>query len=187
MFSYYYLVSGAPDRICIGTRVSDNDGKNWKSPGNDSGPYSGISMVKALEVEDGSILYCLNGPSSARQLAWVKSTNIGKSYELLQNHFSSYINTSYPRAFDFCRYEFNGRDILDKGLVLVTFSEPGCYKVMMSLDDFNGGKQGTGILGDGAKLLGATSGIHTIIYPAITVLKDGSICTLAGRKRRYSF
>ena len=180
MFSYYYLVSGGPNRICIGTRVSDNNGKSWRSPGNDSGHYGNTSMVKALEVEDGSILYCLNGFDSKRQLAWLKSTNIGKSHEISSgNYFSSDKNTSYPRAFDFCRYEFNGRDILDKGLVLVTFSEPGCYKVMMSLDDFNGGKPGTGILGDSAKLLGATSGIHTIIYPAITVLKDGTICTLA--------
>ena len=177
LFSYFYLDN--QNKANIYNIVSTDNGENWDSFGSKIGTFTGVTKGKALEIEDGSILYCLNGPSSARQLAWVKSTNIGKSHEISQGHFSSYINTSYPRAFDFCRYEFNGRDILDKGLVLVTFSEPGCYKVLMSLDDFNGGRQGTGVLGDGAKLLGATSGIHTIIYPAITVLKDGSICTLA--------
>ena len=177
LFSYFYLDN--QDKANIYNIVSTDNGENWDSFGSKIGAFTGVTKGKALEIEDGSILYCLNGPNSTRQLAWVKSTNIGKSHEISQGHFSSYINTSYPRAFDFCRYEFNGRDILDKGLVLVTFSEPGCYKVLMSLDDFNGGKQGTGVLGDGAKLLGATSGIHTIIYPAITVLKDGTICTLA--------
>ena len=177
LFSYFYLDN--QNKANIYNIVSTDNGENWDSFGNKIGTFTGVTKGKALEIEDGSILYCLNGPNSIRQLAWVKSTNIGKSHEISQVHFSSYINTSYPRAFDFCRYEFNGRDILDKGLVLVTFSEPGCYKVLMSLDDFNGGKQGTGVLGDGAKLLGATSGIHTIIYPAITVLKDGTICTLA--------
>ena len=177
MFSYYYLVSGGPNRICIGTRVSDDNGKNWRSPGNDSGHYGNTSMVKALEVEDGSILYCLNGFDSKRQLAWLKSTNIGESHEISSgNYFSSDKNTSYPRAFDFCRYEFNGNDISEAQYVLATFSEKDTYKVMMSTDDFNNGVKGTKVLGNKAKELGKST---NDIYPAITVLKDGTICTLA--------
>ena len=177
LFSYFYLDN--QNKASIYNIVSTDNGENWDSFGNKIGTFTGVTKGKALEIEDGSILYFLNGPNNIRQFAWAKSTDCGETFSSSQNHTNSPFTKDYPRAFDFCRYEFNGRDILDKGLVLVTFSEPGCYKVVMSLDDFNGGKQGTGILGDSAKLLGATSGIHTIIYPAITVLKDGTICTLA--------
>ena len=177
LFSYFYL--DVSNKANIYNIVSTDNGETWDSYGRKIGEYTGVTNGKALEIEDGSILYLINGPNNQRQFGWIKSTDCGETYSLTQIFTNSSFINGYLRAFDFCRYEFNGRDILDKGLVLVTFSEPGCYKVMMSLDDFNGGKQGTGILGDSAKLLGTTSGIHTIIYPAITVLKDGTICTLA--------
>ena len=47
---------------------------------------------------------------------------------------------------------------------------------MMSTDDFNNGVKGTKVLGNKAKELGKST---NDIYPAITVLKDGTICTLA--------
>ena len=81
---------------------------------------------------------------------------------------------------DFVRYEFDGKDIDGKTKhVLVAFSEGYTgYKVMMSTDDFKEGTKGTQIVGKEAKTVGTSSEYHDV-YPAITVLKDGTICTLA--------
>ena len=174
LFSYFYLDN--QNKASIYNIVSTDNGENWDSFGNKIGTFTGVTKGKALEIEDGSILYCLNGPSSTRQFAWAKSTDCGETFSSSQNHTNSPFTKDYPRAFDFCRYEFNGNDISEAQYVLATFSEKDTYKVMMSTDDFNKGVKGTKVLGDKAKELGKST---NDIYPAITVLKDGTICTLA--------
>ena len=174
LFSYFYLES--QNKASIYNIVSTDNGENWDSFGSKIGIFTGVTRGKALEIEDGSILYFLNGPNSTRQFAWAKSTDCGETFSSSQNHTNSPFTKDYPRAFDFCRYEFNGNDISEAQYVLATFSEKYTYKVMMSTDDFNKGVKGTKVLGDKAKELGKST---NDIYPAITVLKDGTICTLA--------
>ena len=182
LFSYFYLDN--QDKANIYNIVSTDNGENWDSFGSKIGAFTGVTKGKALEIEDGSILYCLNGPNSTRQLAWVKSTDCGETFSSSQNHTNSPFTKDYPRAFDFCRYEFNGNDISEAQYVLATFSEKDIYKVMMSTDDFNKGVKGTKVLGNKAKELGKST---NDIYPAITVLKDGTICTLAAENRDIVF
>ena len=174
LFSYFYLDN--QNKASIYNIVSTDNGLNWDSFGSKIGIFTGVTKGKALEIEDGSILYFLNGPNSTRQFAWAKSTDCGETFSSSQNHTNSPFTKDYPRAFDFCRYEFNGNDISEAQYVLATFSEKDTYKVMMSTDDFNKGVKGTKVLGDKAKELGKST---NDIYPAITVLKDGTICTLA--------
>ena len=174
LFSYFYLES--QNKASIYNIVSTDNGENWDSFGSKIGIFTGVTKGKALEIEDGSILYFLNGPNSTRQFAWAKSTDCGETFSSSQNHTNSPFTKDYPRAFDFCRYEFNGNDISEAQYVLATFSEKDTYKVMMSTDDFNNGVKGTKVLGNKAKELGKST---NDIYPAITVLKDGTICTLA--------
>ena len=174
LFSYFYLDN--QNIASIYNIVSTDNGENWDSFGNKIGTFTGVTKGKALEIEDGSILYFLNGPNNIRQFAWAKSTDCGETFSSSQNHTNSPFTKDYPRAFDFCRYEFNGNDISEAQYVLATFSEKDTYKVMMSTDDFNKGVKGTKVLGDKAKELGKST---NDIYPAITVLKDGTICTLA--------
>ena len=174
LFSYFYLDN--QNKASIYNIVSTDNGENWDSFGSKIGIFTGVTKGKALEIEDGSILYFLNGPNSIRQFAWAKSTDCGETFSSSQNHTNSPFTKDYPRAFDFCRYEFNGNDISEAQYVLATFSEKYTYKVMMSTDDFNKGVKGTKVLGDKAKELGKST---NDIYPAITVLKDGTICTLA--------
>ena len=174
LFSYFYLDN--QNKASIYNIVSTDNGENWDSFGNKIGTFSSVTRGKALEIEDGSILYFLNGPNSTKQFAWAKSTDCGETFSSSQNHTNSPFTKDYPRAFDFCRYEFNGNDISEAQYVLATFSEKYTYKVMMSTDDFNKGVKGTKVLGDKAKELGKST---NDIYPAITVLKDGTICTLA--------
>ena len=174
LFSYFYLDN--QNKANIYNIVSTDNGENWDSFGDKIGTFTGVTKGKALEIEDGSILYFLNGPNSIRQFAWAKSTDCGETFSSSQNHTNSPFTKDYPRAFDFCRYEFNGNDISEAQYVLATFSEKDTYKVMMSTDDFNKGVKGTKVLGDKAKELGKST---NDIYPAITVLKDGTICTLA--------
>ena len=174
LFSYFYLDN--QNKASIYNIVSTDNGENWDSFGSKIGIFTGVTKGKALEIEDGSILYFLNGPNNTRQFAWAKSTDCGETFSSSQNHTNSPFTKDYPRAFDFCRYEFNGNDISEAQYVLATFSEKDTYKVMMSTDDFNKGVKGTKVLGDKAKELGKST---NDIYPAITVLKDGTICTLA--------
>ena len=174
LFSYFYLDN--QNKANIYNIVSTDNGENWDSFGNKIGTFTGVTKGKALEIEDGSILYFLNGPDSIRQFAWAKSTDCGETFSSSQNYTNSPFTKDYPRAFDFCRYEFNGNDISEAQYVLATFSEKDTYKVMMSTDDFNKGVKGTKVLGNKAKELGKST---NDIYPAITVLKDGTICTLA--------
>ena len=174
LFSYFYLDN--QNKASIYNIVSTDNGENWDSFGNKIGIFTGVTKGKALEIEDGSILYFLNGPNNIKQFAWAKSTDCGETFSSSQNHTNSPFTKDYPRAFDFCRYEFNGNDISEAQYVLATFSEKDTYKVMMSTDDFNKGVKGTKVLGNKAKELGKST---NDIYPAITVLKDGTICTLA--------
>ena len=174
LFSYFYLDN--QNKANIYNIVSTDNGENWDSFGSKIGTFTGVTKGKALEIEDGSILYFLNGPNNIRQFAWAKSTDCGETFSSSQNHTNSPFTKDYPRAFDFCRYEFNGNDISEAQYVLATFSEKDTYKVMMSTDDFNNGVKGTKVLGNKAKELGKST---KDIYPAITVLKDGTICTLA--------
>ena len=176
LFSYFYLDN--QNKANIYNIVSTDNGENWDSFGNKIGTFTGVTKGKALEIEDGSILYFLNlnGTNNIRQFAWAKSTDCGETFSSSQNYTNSPFTKDYPRAFDFCRYEFNGNDISEAQYVLATFSEKDTYKVMMSTDDFNKGVKGTKVLGNKAKELGKST---NDIYPAITVLKDGTICTLA--------
>ena len=57
---------------------------------------------------------------------------------------------------------------------------------MMSTDDFNNGQIGAKFLGNGAKELGRSSDGQAI-WPSITVLKDGTICTLAAENGSIFF
>ena len=173
LFPYYYTDKTGSG--VISTMISTNNGTNWERYGKDQGAYSSYG-AKFIEIENGNILYFLNAKN--KQVAWFSSKNKGQSSSLTKAFFKSSLGD--PMYADFVRYEFNGHDIQGKiKHVLVAFSEGYTgYKVMMSMDDFKGGTNGTQIVGDKAKTVGTSSEYHDI-YPAITVLRDGTICTLA--------
>ena len=173
LFPYYYADKTGSG--VISTMISTNNGTNWERYGNDQGAYSSYG-AKFIEIENGNILYFLN--DKKKQVAWFKSANQGKSSTLVSAFFTS--SKGSPIYTDFVRYEFNGQDISNKTKhVLVAFSEGYTgYKVMMSTDDFKEGKKDTQIIGSAAKVVGTSSEYHDI-YPAITVLRDGTIATLA--------
>lgn len=174
LFPYYYIASTGSG--VISTMISTNNGTNWKAHGDDQGPYASYG-AKFIEIENGNILYFLNGKD--RKIAWFSSKNKGQNSSLTKAFFKSSLGD--PKYADFVRYEFvDGKDISNKSKhVLVAFSEDTTgYKVMMSTDDFKEGTNGTVIVGGKAKKVGTSSEYHDI-YPAITVLRDGTICTLA--------
>ncbi|TXJ44888.1 exo-alpha-sialidase [Brachyspira aalborgi] len=173
LFPYYYIASTGSG--VISTMISTDNGASWKAYGKDQGPYASYG-AKFIEIENGNILYFLNGKD--RKIAWFSSKNKGQSSSLTKAFFKSSLGD--PMYADFVRYEFNGKDISNKSKhVLVAFSEDTTgYKVMMSTDDFKEGTNGTKIVGEKAKTVGTSSEYHDV-YPAITVLRDGTICTLA--------
>ena len=172
LFLYYYKDSSGSG--AMSTMISTDNGASWKANGKDQGVYSSYG-AKFIEIENGNILYFLNGDAG---IAWFKSVNKGESETLSQAFYKSSLGN--PKYADFVRYEFDGKDINNKTKhVLVAFSEGYTgYKVMMSTDDFKDGKKDTKIIGSAAKTVGTSSEYHDV-YPAITVLKDGTICTLA--------
>ena len=173
LFPYYYTDKTGSG--VISTMISTNNGTNWERYGKDQGAYSSYG-AKFIEIENGNILYFLNDKN--QQVAWFSSKNKGQSSSLTKAFFGSSLGK--PMYADFVRYEFNGQDIQSKTKhVLVAFSEGYTgYKVMMSTDDFKEGTSGTKIVGEKAKTVGTSSEYHDV-YPAITVLRDGTICTLA--------
>lgn len=172
LFLYYYKDSSGSG--AMSTMISTDNGASWKANGKDQGVYSSYG-AKFIEIENGNILYFLNGDAG---IAWFKSVDKGKTETLSQAFYKSSLGT--PMYADFVRYEFDGKDINNKTKhVLVAFSEGYTgYKVMMSTDDFKDGKKDTVIIGNTAKTVGTSSEYHDV-YPAITVLRDGTICTLA--------
>ena len=171
LFLYYYKDSSGSG--AMSTMISTDNGASWKANGNDQGVYSSYG-AKFIEIENGNILYFLNG---AAGIAWFKSVNKGETETISQAFYKSSLGN--PMYADFVRYEFDGKDIDGKTKhVLVAFSEGYTgYKVMMSTDDFKEGTKGTQIVGKEAKTVGTIS--EHDVYPAITVLRDGTICTLA--------
>ena len=174
LFLYYYKDSSGSG--AMSTMISTDNGASWKANGKDQGVYSSYG-AKFIEIENGNILYFLNG---AAGIAWFKSVNKGETETLSQPFYKSSLGN--PMYADFVRYEFDGKDINNKTKhVLVAFSEGYTgYKVMMSTDDFKEGTSGTKIVGEKAKTVGTSSEYHDV-YPAITVLRDGTICTLAAK------
>ena len=171
LFLYYYKDSSGSG--AMSTMISTDNGASWKANGKDRGVYSSYG-AKFIEIENGKILYFLNG---AAGIAWFKSVNEGETETISQSFYKSSLGN--PMYADFVRYEFDGKDIDGKTKhVLVAFSEGYTgYKVMMSTDDFKEGTKGTQIVGKEAKTVGTIS--EHDVYPAITVLRDGTICTLA--------
>ncbi len=171
LFLYYYKDSSGSG--AMSTMISTDNGASWKANGKDQGVYSSYG-AKFIEIENGNILYFLNG---AAGIAWFKSVNQGETETISQSFYKSSLGN--PMYADFVRYEFDGKDIDGKTKhVLVAFSEGYTgYKVMMSTDDFKEGTKGTQIVGKEAKTVGTIS--EHDVYPAITVLRDGTICTLA--------
>ena len=186
LFPYYYKINALDNRLhkgSVATMISTNDGKSWEKYGNDQGEYTSY-ISKFIELNDGNVLYFMN--DAFKRVAWFESTNCGLSSSILtafqggggnNNH-----NEDKIEYLDFARYEFDGRDIKGAEYALMVFStDKASYSVKMTTDDFNKGqknKNGT-YLGGGSKVIAANLTKPSAIYPTITVLKDGTIATLA--------
>ncbi|TXJ40521.1 sialidase family protein [Brachyspira aalborgi] len=179
LFPYYYKDTTKNSGV-ISTMISTNDGKHWEPYGNDEGPYASYG-AKFIEIENGNILYFMNNQQGT---AWFESTNCGKNSKCTTLFADEAHNEIAVMYADFVRYEFNGEDIIKSGsgkkYALMAYSSPGgTYGVKLTTDDFNNGQKG----GSGKfynQEVGTSSLSET--YPSITVLKDGTICTLAAEE-----
>ena len=183
LFPYYYNTSlrdkSGLYKGSVATMISTDDGKSWKRLGFDQGDYTSY-ISKFIELNDGNILYFMNDAS--RRVACFVSTDCGKTDTEKTPFTSGAHNEDKIEYFDFARYEFDGRDIKGAEYALMVFStDKTSYSVKMTTDDFNKGqknKSGT-YLGGGSKVIAANLTKPSAIYPTITVLKDGTIATLA--------
>ena len=177
---YYYKRQDKQVSGIVSTMISTNNGKTWTTNGNDEGDYSSYG-AKFIEIENGNILYFMNNQQGT---AWFESTNCGKNSKVITSFSDEAHNEIQVMYADFVRYEFNGEDIIKSGsgkkYALMAYSSPGgTYGVKLTTDDFNNGQKG----GSGKfynQEVGTSSLSET--YPSITVLKDGTICTLAAEE-----
>lgn len=180
LIPYYYKRRDKPVSGIVSTMISTNNGKSWTTNGNDEGDYSSYG-AKFIEIENGNILYFMNNQQGT---AWFESTNCGETSKVITLFTNEAHNEIEVRYADFVRYEFNGEDIIKSGsgkkYALMAYSSPGgTYGVKLTTDDFNNG-QNTG----SGKFYNQEVGISSLseTYPSITVLKDGTICTLAAEE-----
>ena len=179
LFPYYYNESTGKKSGVVSTMISTNDGKHWEPYGKDEGAYASYG-AKFIELNDGNILYLIS--SDMKQVGWFESKDCGKTSKCTTLFTKGAHNEDRIEYADFTRYEFDGRDIKGAEYALMVFStDKASYSVKMTTDDFNKGKDnksGT-YLGGGSKVIAANLTKPSAIYPTITVLKDGTIATLA--------
>lgn len=180
LIPYYYKRKDKAVSGIVSTMISTNNGKSWTTNGNDEGDYSSYG-AKFIEIENGNILYFINNQQGT---AWFESTNCGKTSKAITLFTNEAHNEIEVRYADFVRYEFNGEDIIKSGngkkyALMAYSSSGGTYGVKLTTDDFNNG-QNTG----SGKFYNQEVGISSLseTYPSITVLKDGTICTLAAEE-----
>ena len=180
LFPYYYKDSTGSG--VISTMISTNDGAEWGPHGNDEGAYSSYG-AKFIEIENGNILYFMNNQQGT---AWFESKDCGKTSKCTTLFNVSAHNDISVNYADFVRYEFNGQDIKSDGskYALMAYSFGGSYGVKLTTDDFNDG-QNTGSGTFYYQEVGTSSLTET--YPSITVLRDGTICTLAAEDNAMVF
>ena len=183
LFPYYYNTSlrdkSGLYKSSVATMISTDDGKSWNRLGFDQGDYTSY-ISKFIELNDGNILYFMNDAS--KRVAWFESTNCGKTSKCITVFTKGAHNEDRIQYADFARYEFDGRDIKGAEYALMVFStDKTSYSVKMTTDDFNKGKDNKSgaYLGGGSKVIAANLTKPSAIYPTITVLKDGTIATLA--------
>ena len=199
MFPYFY---NAPDKnkngCYVGIMYSDNNGNNFNSIcedfkiGTGGGANAkrnigsfGSYISKIIELSNGDILLNMRTTTDGCTY-WMLSKDCGKNWDI------TVVNSSPEnkevggkgvggKNADFIRYEFNGKDIKlggDKYALMITSYErkPG-YDVMLTVNDFNHGKPDGGTANK-YKYTKNIPSASTGLYPAITVLPDGTIATL---------
>ena len=182
LFPYYYKINALDNKLhkgSVATMISTDDGKSWEKYGNDQGEYTS-HISKFIELNDGNVLYFMN--DAFKRVAWFESTNCGETSRCTTLFTKGAHNEDRIQYADFARYEFDGRDIKGAEYALMVFStDKTSYSVKMTTDDFNKGKDNKSgaYLGGGSKVIAANLTKPSAIYPTITVLKDGTIATLA--------
>lgn len=193
MFPYFY---NAPDNKKPGCYVaimsSEDDGKNFKSicesfyfnkktnTGNIGSFSSYISKI--IELANGDILLNMRTLGLNGWTFWMLSTNCGKNWDItVGNTGEENTNPVWGKNADFIRYEFNGKDIKLGGdkyaLMITSYEKKSGYDVMLTVNDFNHGKPDGGTANK-YKYTKNIPSASTGLYPAITVLPDGTIATL---------
>lgn len=169
------------------TMISTNDGRTWKQHGADYGSFA-TSETKFIESSDGKILLNMRA-DAGNQIYWMVSENCGETWDIKTSGTAEQHSESHA---DLIRYEFNGKDIKSGSgskYALITYSDKQnkSYGVKMTVNDFNGGAGSFNSKYIYNKLIASNLTDANDIYPAITVLPDGTIATLAEETNNMVF
>ncbi|TXJ13968.1 exo-alpha-sialidase [Brachyspira aalborgi] len=169
--------------ICENFKISGKEGPTTKRNIGSFGSY----ISKVIELANGDILLNMRCTTDGNMF-WMVSQDCGKNWDILTVNTSpeNTVNNNKKEGVraknaDLVRYEFNGKDIKlggDKYALMITSYErkPG-YDVMLTVNDFNHGKPDGGTANK-YKYTKNIPSASTGLYPAITVLPDGTIATL---------
>ena len=200
MFPYFYnALDNKKNGYYFAIMFSENDGRSFNSVcegftnsynnkfvSNNIGSFGVSYISKVIELSNGDILLNMRRTTDG-DMFWMLSKDCGKNWNITvdgnatENGGASGKRGVGGKNADFIRYEFNGKDIKlggDKYALMITSYErkPG-YDVMLTVNDFNHGKPDGGTANK-YKYTKNIPSASTGLYPAITVLPDGTIATL---------
>lgn len=183
MFAYFqWDTSGG---LSVSAIRSDDDGENFKSVGNMKPSDNNVDETKAIELDDGSIMFNHRRSVSVGQRSWSKSSDSGVTWT--NQGIDPEVNDPGNNA-DFARYEFNGKHIKTTKYILMInadtqktgtwFQARKNHTVRLTKNSFQNG-QGTqnGKYEYKKRLVNGGESLYSG-YPTITVLPDGTIATL---------
>ena len=192
MFPYYYNVLDKGKNGCyVGIMYSDNNGDSFNPVckgftnsynkqylNTNIGSFGGSFISKIIELANGDILLNLRRGTANGNMFWMLSKDCGKNWDMTVSSNNTELGSKYA---DFIRYEFNGKDIKLGGdkyaLMITSYEKKSGYDVMLTVNDFNHGKPNGGTANK-YKYTKNIPSASTGLYPAITVLPDGTIATL---------
>ena len=194
MFPYFYNAPDNKKNGCyVGIMYSDNNGDSFSSAcqsfyfaktnaGNIGSFSSHISKI--IELANGDILLNMRTSGLNGWTFWMLSKDCGKNWDITVGNTgdeNTKENPVWGKNADFIRYEFNGKDIKLGGdkyaLMITSYERKSGYDVMLTVNDFNHGKPDGGTANK-YKYTKNIPSASTGLYPAITVLPDGTIATL---------
>lgn len=192
LFPYFYRIqhSQANGGGLTSTMISTDGGKTWNQHGADYGDFT-QNEAKFIELADGKVIINFRRGNHLNQEYWVVSDDLGKTWKKLNTETGD--TTSHV---DFVRYEFNGKDIKPGSsgskyaLMVYSDRKRNNYNATLSVNDFNNGlgsHAGKHLYDKVVASNVASVGNAENIYPAITVLPDGTIATLAEETNNMVF